>query len=110
MRAQELQNILRHLGDTPQTVAAKLKANGVKGVRNTLRHLNPIVRYVERQLLLDDYQLSLEQPKVDSQLMLLLVLPNGESQETMVKGAIKQFLDGFNRGDFPDLELTSFER
>jgi len=45
-------NVLANLGASADDVAAKLRARGIQGVRNTGRFLNPIVRYlVARQLL-----------------------------------------------------------
>src|SRR4051812_33215069 len=37
------------LGTTPDAVFEALRARGIKGVRNTVRILNPIVRYVTSQ-------------------------------------------------------------
>jgi hypothetical protein len=102
---QDLPSILLGLGNTATSIAATLKANGVQGARNTLRHLNPLVRYVELQLPLDEYELSVEQPQVDSVMTLRLTLPDGKMEETVITGCIKEFLEAFNRGEFPELEL-----
>ena len=40
----ELARILKELGNTADEVAAALQAKGIKGVRNTARFLNPLVR------------------------------------------------------------------
>ena len=42
--------MLDDLGLTPDAVADSLLALGIKGVRNTVRILNPLVRYVAAQL------------------------------------------------------------
>jgi hypothetical protein len=100
---QDLPSILLGLGTTPAQVAATLKASGIQGVRNTLRHLNPIVRYVERQLAIDDYQLCVEQSNLE--MLLQLTMPNGKIEKAKISGAVKSFLDAFNSGAFSELEL-----
>jgi hypothetical protein len=109
LHKQDLPSVLLGLGNTAHSIAATLRANGVQGARNTLRHLNPVVRYVERRLLLDEYELSLEQPQVKSVMTLRLALPDGKIEETVITGPVKEFLEAFNRGDFPDLELPPKE-
>ena len=37
--------MLVDLGNTPDEVADTLRASGITGVRNTVRFLNPIVRF-----------------------------------------------------------------
>ena len=100
---QDLPSILLGLGTTPDQVAATLRANGVQGVRNTIRHLNPIVRFVERQLVLDDYQLCLESNGQETKVRLRL--RNGQTEHAIINGPVKSFLGAFNAGAFPELEL-----
>jgi hypothetical protein len=104
---QDLPGILLGLGTSKDEVAATLKRSKIRGVRNTVRHLNPIVRYVQQQILIDDYQLYLEQSTVNGEMILRFELPDGESDETLIAGAVKEFLNRFNRGEYSDLELPA---
>lgn len=87
------------LGKTPDEVAASLRAGGIKGVRNTVRILNPIVRYVTSQ--------NPDAQAVDLILVdrLRIVFASGESTEVPVPEAVLQFLEMFHRGEYPDLEM-----
>ena len=42
--------MLDELGGTPDAVAEVLRAAGIRGVRNTVRFLNPVVRYARKFL------------------------------------------------------------
>jgi hypothetical protein len=91
--------MLDQLGSTPDEVADTLRTLGVKGVRNTVRFLNPIVRYAHTRLtgvygidiILGD--------------RLRIVFANGQASEVAVPEAVQRFLDNFHRGQYPDLEL-----
>lgn len=87
------------LGDTADEVAATLKASGVRGVRFTVRFLNPIVRYFQMQL--GDHLLQIDVTNGD---MLCIVRPDGSKEEWPLPPAVKDFLDAFNRGEYPELE------
>ena len=91
--------MLEELGETPDAVAGALRAQGIKGVRNTVRILNPIVRYVTAQL--PDAQ------AIDLILgdRLRTVFATGEVTEIPVPQAVLEFLDLFHRGHYPDLEM-----
>ena len=56
-RSGVLEQMLLLLGTGPAAVATTLKANGIKGVRNTVRDLNPIVRFAQTRLPIDHYRL-----------------------------------------------------
>jgi hypothetical protein len=43
----DLRSTLDRMGGTADEVAATLRVKGVQGVRNTVRLLNPVVRYVQ---------------------------------------------------------------
>ena len=101
-----MEHLLLRLGQTPQEVAATLKAMGVKGVRNTIRHLNPIVRFTQRQLRIDDYRLAVAHGD-GVPYLLRLTLPDGATQETAFPEPVKAFLDDFNAGAYPDMELPA---
>jgi len=98
--AAELTRILTGLGDTSDAVAATLKATSIKGVRNTVRFLNPIVRYCQAHLRLDNYALDVIEPNT-----LRIVLPSDAKVRVPLPPPVSRFLHAFHRGDFPDLEL-----
>lgn len=91
---------LKSLGDTADEVTQALRKNGVKGVRNTVRFMNPVVRFVQTQL--RDDALHMHVVLGD---MLHLIFPNGQSQVIPLPRPVIDFLAAFNRGDYPDLEL-----
>jgi hypothetical protein len=92
---------LERMGTTADEVAATLRAKGVQGIRNAVRVLNPVIRYI---------QISLRQDNLDMDVMtgktICLKSRNGVTiQVAAIPEAVRQFLDAFNRGAFPDLEL-----
>lgn len=93
--------MLDELGTTPDEVADALRARGINGVRNTVRILNPIVRYVTAQLA--------EVRSIDLILVdrLRIVFASGETTEVPVPGAVLRFLKMFHRGAYPDLEMPT---
>lgn len=91
--------MLDQLGTTPDEVALSLKAKGIRGVRNTVRLLNPIVRFVEMQL--GDQLLHID---VTSGTTLSIARPDGSKHEMRLPPPVKEFLDAFNRGKYPELE------
>jgi len=91
--------MLDELGSTAQDVADALRARGIKGVRNTVRFLNPIVRYAHTRVT-DVYGIDLIQGD-----RLRIVFANGQVTEVVVPEPVLRFLDGFHRGDYPDLEM-----
>ena len=99
-QANQLAGILADLGVTADDVAASLKAQSIQGVRNAARFLNPVVRHVQAQLRMDEYKLDLTQPNT-----LRLTLPDGAQVKTPLPVAVKQFLDAFDRGAYPELEM-----
>jgi hypothetical protein len=93
--------MLDELGKTPDEVADALRTRGIKGVRNTARFLNPIVRYVHTQTT-GVYAIDLTQ--VDR---LRIEFADGRVTEVAVPEAVLQFLDCFHRGRYEDLEMPS---
>ena len=91
--------MLDELGSTAQEVADALRARGIKGVRNTVRFLNPIVRYTHTRVT-DVYGIDLIQGD-----RLRIVFANGQVTEVGVPESVLRFLDAFHRGDYPDLEM-----
>ncbi len=91
--------MLEQLGNTPDEVADALRAAGIQGVRNTVRFLNPIVRYAHTQIA-DVYGIDLIQGD-----RMRIVFANGQVTEVVVPEPVLRFLDNFHRGHYPDLEL-----
>lgn len=91
--------MLDHLGTTAEEVAAFLRAKGIRGVRYTVRFLNPIVRFAQMQL--GDHLLNID---VMSGTTLCIMYPDGSKEESRLPPAVKEFLDAFNLGNYPDLE------
>ena len=93
--------MLDDLGHSADEVADTLRAAGIRGVRNTVRFLNPVVRYA-RTFLPDAQGIDLLQGD-----RLRIVFANGTVSEVEVPEAVLRFLEGFHRGQFPDLELPT---
>ena len=93
--------MLDELGRTPEEIAESLRSAGIRGVRNTVRFLNPVVRYA-RKFLPDAQGIDLIQGD-----RLRIVFANGTVSEVAVPEAVLRFLEGFHRGQFPDLELPT---
>lgn len=87
------------LGATPGEVAEALRDRGILGVRNTVRFLNPVVRYAQ-SLLKDVYDVDIIRGNV-----LRIEFADRSVQEVAVPEAVQQFLAAFNRGEHPDLEM-----
>jgi hypothetical protein len=89
--------LLEELPSTPDDVAQHLQSLGIKGVRNAVRFLNPIVRYAQTHI-----------DALDMDVMtgssLRIRLRNGTQQEVSLPTAIQAFLTAFNQGAYPDLE------
>jgi hypothetical protein len=93
--------MLEELGHSADEVADALRAKGIKGVRNTVRFLNPIVRYAHTRQA-DVYGIDLIQGDC-----LRIVFANGQAEEIAVPEPVQRFLDNFHRGQYPDLEMTA---
>jgi len=91
-------DILQSLGKTADEVAAALRAKGVRGAPNTIRQLNPIVRYVQNEVS-GPCDISV----VDS--TLTIRFPDGRHQNVTMPQPVTEFLDAFNQGQYPDLLL-----
>jgi hypothetical protein len=96
----ELGAMLKEMGETPEDVAAALKAKGIQGVRNAARFLNPVVRYAALGVAVD--ALGMDVMQADT---LRLIFHDGRKEETPLPVAVRLFLDAFNQGKYPELEL-----
>ena len=102
MDQDQMAKLLEELGATQDDVAASLKANGVQGVRNAARTLNIIVRYVQGRIRVDAWSLDMMMPG-----KLRLTYGDGRTAEAFIPEAVRLFLDAFNHGRYPDLELPT---
>ena len=93
--------MLDALGKTADEVADTLRAAGIKGVRNTVRFLNPVVRYAHSRLA-DVYGIDLIQGD-----KMRIEFANGTVSEVEVPQPVLRFLDAFHAGRYPDLELPA---
>jgi hypothetical protein len=98
-RPNEVAKLLRELGNTADEVANSLRVTGIQGVRNTVRRLNPIVRYIESRVS-DAWNLN-----VTTGDTLRMDFRDGGKAEVGLPQSIKRFLKAFNNGAYPDLEL-----
>jgi len=90
--------LLQSLGKTADEVAAALRAKGVRGSPNTIRHLNPIARYVQTELASPG-----DVRVVDRKLT--ICFPDGRDQDVAIPQPVTDFLEAFNQGQYPDLLL-----
>ena len=98
-QSNDVARLLQDLGSTPAEVASALKVKGVQGVRNTVRTLNPIVRCILLQAI-DVWNLNIVQGNT-----LSMNFRDGRKATVALPRAVQQFLESFNRGTYPELEL-----
>ena len=96
----DLRTTLEQMGDTEDAIAATLRASGVQGVRNAVRFLNPVVRYAQNALRLDNLDADMMTGKT-------LRVQGFMDREIILPLAVRAFMDAFNRGVYPDLELPA---
>jgi hypothetical protein len=99
-----IEKLLPMLGATPDDVAAALQAHGVRGVRNAVRNLNPLVRFLAPHVRVDAFNLDVMQGD-----RVRLTHGNGKKEETVLPEPVRQFMDAFNRGKYPEIELPPDE-
>jgi hypothetical protein len=96
---EEIAEGLGRLGDTREQVAETLLANHVQGVRDTVRTLNPVVRFIHIHLKNEDLDLDVIPGHI---IRYKVAKQNGE---VALPKPVMQFLDAFNAGKHPELEL-----
>jgi hypothetical protein len=87
------------LGRTPEEVAESLRVRSIKGVRNTVRFLNPIVRYAHT-CVGDVYGIDIIKGN-----SLRIIFADGRVSEVAVPEPVLEFLARFHRGVYPDMEM-----
>jgi hypothetical protein len=92
--------MLESLGHSADEVADKLRSLGIQGAPNTVRQLNPVVRYLHT-LLGDEPSVRLIEKTVT------IVHADGRQQIESLPPAACDFLERFNEGRYPDLLLPA---
>jgi hypothetical protein len=101
-----LRQILLQLGSSAEQVASTLRANHIKGVRNTVRYLNPIVRFAQTQGCQKTHDLCVTHGDGMATYTLRMTPAQGEEEQTFFPEPVREFLDAFNKGAHPDMELS----
>jgi hypothetical protein len=97
--------VFASLGSTADEVADSLRLLAIRGVPNTVRSLNPVVRYAMSLITDDVVMLDVIRHGV------LTVTHAGWRQDTIpLSPAVVEFLEKFNGGDYPDLILSNGSR
>lgn len=86
------------IGKTADEVAATLRACGIKGMPNTVLAFNPIVKYAVTQITAD--ALIVDVTKGNA---LTITYRDWRSEAVPLPPPVMDFLDRFNRGEYPDL-------
>ncbi|MFO0969913.1 MAG: hypothetical protein U0793_30535 [Gemmataceae bacterium] len=114
-RASEIEHVttlLADLGMDADTVAASLLRHGAVGVRYTVRFLNPVIRFVIDGIrpaaeYFDGEELYVPSADVSSRRTLRITHQDGGVEEAPLPAAVRDFLDAFDAGAYPDLELPT---
>src|SRR5262249_16739168 len=91
--------LLDDLGPDADAVADALRSQEVRGIRNAVRQLNPICRYIQKNAV------GIIQATIQSRELLILTFSDEHRQEGQLPAAVKDFLAAFDRGAYPDLIL-----
>lgn len=98
--ASQADEILKGAGESPDQVAATLREQNVQGIRNAVRLLNPIVRFL-KQSMPSSVLMDLMNPE-----SLRMTRADGTREETPVPQPVVDFLAAFNEGKYPALEMV----
>lgn len=96
----QMAELVQGMGQTADEVADSLTRQRIRGVRNAVRFLNPVVRFVQTRLHVD--ALGLDLMKGDS---LRLIFHDGRIVQVPLPRAVVDFLQDFNQGAYPELDL-----
>lgn len=100
MDAHHCIKLLKQLGDTPEAVAHSLRILGIQGVRNTVRFLNPIIRFLQSHISDESIELDLiEGTAVTAKTR------DRRTERIPLPEAVRTFLEAFHRGEYPNCEL-----
>src|SRR4051812_20814543 len=95
-----IEKLLADLGTKPDEVAIRLLGCNVRGVRNTARFLNPIVRYL--QINLQDESAEVDLTGGDR---VRIARPRVTVIHAPLPPPVAEFLTAFHSGQYPSLEL-----
>ena len=99
-RVEDARISLASMGATADEVASTLRTAGIRGIRNAVRVLNPIVRYLADAMLLDNLFADVAGGKT------LHINGGNVEADIDLPPPVIDFLHRFNRGEYPDLELN----
>ena len=101
---EQVERLLADLGQTVDEVTQNIEACGLRGVRNTIRTLNPLVRYL--QVKINDEAVEFDLRAMIRDNTLRIKQATTEERDTVViPEPVLQFLANFNRGAYPHLEF-----
>src|SRR4051794_13724311 len=81
----QAKSILARIGDSPEQVGETLRTHGASGVRNAVRMLNPVIRFLQKSMP-PSVLMDLMDPKI-----LRLTLPDGMKEEVLVPQPVMDF-------------------
>lgn len=93
----EIEATLVRMGDTPDGVAEVVRTARVIGRRESGSFENPLVRYLNRTVDIGGRM------EVGSSGKVLLLYREGTAMSFPLPPAVREFLEAFHRGDYPDL-------
>jgi hypothetical protein len=94
--------LIDNLGNSADEIAETLAYKRSQGVRNTVRFLNPLVRHLQNEFQVEFGERAfMDVIKGD---ILRIAFLNGEKAEVSLSDAAVDFLDAFDRGEYPELE------
>jgi len=91
--------LLDDLGQDADAVADTLRSQEIKGIRNAVRQLNPICRYIRKNAV------GITQATIRSKELLVLTFSDERRQEVQLPAPVRDFLAAFDQGAYPDLTL-----
>lgn len=98
---QQVESWLGQLGATADEVASNLLSLQIRGVRNTVRHLNPIIRYLQTRFATEAIEFNLMRGDA-----VTVRTESGTYEVVHLPDAVFDFLTMFHRGEFPALEVV----
>jgi hypothetical protein len=99
----QVANLLADMGQTASEVADVLRARGCRGNRHGY-FPSPVIRYVYRKF--DHDSLHLAYSRLMRPEKLYLYPPDAGIGEIALPPAVASFLDAFDQGQYPELELS----
>jgi hypothetical protein len=95
---EKISQTLEAMGSTPDQVADAVRRMRVVGLRDSTSFMNPVVRYLNRNLNIGG------KLEVGAGGTVLRLMYDGRLTQVTLPVPVQVFLDGFHRGLYPDLE------